>query len=128
MMKRFVFQLVLILLLVAPFGFGVYAQGEKETSPRFFEMLNDVPLMPGLEEILDRSMVFDKPEGRIVESVAAGEEGDLKGIRDFYSQTLPQLGWREISQDIYIREDEQLRMTLKQENGAGVVTFQLEPR
>jgi hypothetical protein len=36
----------------------------------FFQSVNDIPLMPGLNEITDQEMVFDKPEGRIAEAAA----------------------------------------------------------
>ena len=37
---------------------------------QFFENLQDIPLMPGLVERGDDTLFFDKPEGRVVESVA----------------------------------------------------------
>jgi len=119
--------LLAITALVLPLT-GAQAQGDNTVKPRFFETLNDVPLMPGLDEILDRSMVFDKPGGRIAESVATGNDEDMKKIHDFYEQTLPQLGWQKTADGTYVREDEQLRMTLTQEEGMDVVTFHLEPR
>src|SRR3546814_8691143 len=54
--------------------------------------VEDLPLMPGLAEIADAATVFDAPQGRIVESYAAGTVAAAE-IRSFYAQTLPQLGW-----------------------------------
>ncbi|BBK39978.1 hypothetical protein STAQ_50560 [Allostella sp. ATCC 35155] len=97
------------------------------TATEFFvDGLEDVPLMTGLEALPDRSLVFDKPNGRIVESYAAGavRRGDV--VR-FYDETLPQLGWSGRS-PTYRREGEVLRLGFDGQDGALVVRFSLSPR
>ncbi len=58
----------------------------------FLAGVEDLPLMPGLAEVAGAATVFDAPQGRIVESYAAGTVM-VAEIRSFYAQTLPQLGW-----------------------------------
>ena len=58
----------------------------------FLAGVEDLPLMPGLAEVAGAATVFDAPQGRIVESYAAGTVAAAE-IRSFYGQTLPQLGW-----------------------------------
>ncbi|MDH5749772.1 MAG: hypothetical protein OEY85_10740, partial [Rhodospirillales bacterium] len=38
----------------------------------FVSGMEDLPLMPGLEEVAASSIVFDTPQGRIVETFATG--------------------------------------------------------
>ncbi|ABS65258.1 conserved hypothetical protein [Parvibaculum lavamentivorans DS-1] len=58
----------------------------------FLGAVEDMPLMDGLAETGDGGIVFDKPTGRIVRSVAEGDVAP-SAVRAFYIETLPQLGW-----------------------------------
>jgi hypothetical protein len=53
---------------------------------------NDVPLFSGLEFVEEDSANFDTMIGNIVISKYVGDF-KLKPVKDFYLQTLPQLGW-----------------------------------
>ncbi len=101
---------------------------QESGQPRFFESLNDVPLMPGLYEMIDEAVVFDKPEGRIAESAAASETLAQQEIDAFYSRTLPQLGWRRIAPQTYIRQGEALTFSHEDRDGYNVIRFSLAPR
>ncbi len=74
----------------------------------FFSSMQDVPLVSGLEELRDQTVIFDKPEGRIIESVAEIESGFLEAVKRAYQETLPQLGWNLLSDNFYVREKESL--------------------
>jgi len=58
-------------------------------------MLNDLdlPLLEGLSENSDGAMLFDSPDGRIVNAEAAGV---IDGARvfEYYKVVLPSLGWK----------------------------------
>lgn len=58
----------------------------------YLDKVEDMPLMDGLSETGDGGIVFDKPTGRIVRTVARGDVAPEK-VRAFYVETLPQLGW-----------------------------------
>ena len=96
----------------------------------FIEQVTDLPLMPGLSEVKDAGVVFDKPDGRIVEAYA---EGDLKrdAVIGFYSDTLPQLGWARVKAAgtgaAFRREGENLALDFLDGGGALVVRFTLTP-
>ncbi len=62
-------------------------------SSRFVTGLGDVPVMPGLTPAEEEPLVFDKPDGRIAQTVMRGSV-DRKAILSFYNQTMPQLGWK----------------------------------
>ena len=80
--RRFAALLMGLALLSLP----VQAQ-----NPGFIEQVTDLPLMPGLSELRGAGVVFDKPDGRIVEAYAEGGV-DREAVLDFYYNTLPELG------------------------------------
>lgn len=121
----FVFIVVVTCIELAPSFAG---NASKVQEQQFFESLQDVPLMPGLYELLDESVIFDKPGGRIIESQAASENLAGDEIRAFYEQTLPQMGWSRIAPDSFIRQDESLTMNVEKQDGYSVVRFMVSPR
>ena len=62
----------------------------------YLSLAPDIPLAPGLTEFDGGQLVFDKPEGRIVriETERRETQGARDGVRAFYRETLPNLGWR----------------------------------
>lgn len=86
-----------------------------EASADFLEALPDVPVMQGMEEMQDYILVFDKPEGRIIETLVHTDNIPVDDIRSYYSQTLPQLGWQKTSSDEFVREQEKLSMQYEKE-------------
>lgn len=87
----------------------VLGLGRAAASGPFVIGIDDLPLMPGLTQLADRNVVFDAPSGRIVEAYATGAVA-AEAVREFYAGTLPQLGWRGIGGDRYVREGETLRL------------------
>jgi hypothetical protein len=86
----------------------------------------DIPLMTGLRPVDGSSLVFDKPQGRIVEAQAKGKLTREK-VRAFYAGTLPQLGWAAAGEGVWQREGETLRIDLAGRNGDLTVGFTLSP-
>ena len=119
--------IVLFLLAAAAAAGPLRAQDAAET-PAFLETLSDVPLMPGLQEIPDQGVVFDKPEGRIVESAAITESVDAGSISAFYNKTLPELGWKRTGSDTYVRGDETLEIAVVDLSRSRIVRFTVNPR
>jgi len=97
-----------------------------QESGTFVIGIEDLPLMDGLVEDLAAGLVFDKPEGRIVEANAAGVV-NISEVREFYAATLGQLGWQPAGNGDYQREDESLRITISGTDGAVTVQFSLSP-
>lgn len=101
-------------------------------------MLNDlaIPLMDGLVENDEASMLFDSPEGRIINAAASGLiPGDK--IHDYYRVVLPSLGW-EVRQDkpceagatyclSAFRDEENLTMNIEVTGDKSTVTYSLSP-
>ena len=94
----------------------------------FVAGIGDLPLMEGLIEDPDAAIIYDKPEGRIVEAVA---HGAIKAadVTSFYRTTLVQLGWQADGDGLsFSREGEVLTITVEDNNGTTVVGFSLAPR
>jgi hypothetical protein len=70
----------------------ISALGDTAWADEFSDIMGDVPLMAGLIEDVDQRLVFDKPEGRIVQTVVFGHVF-MKDARGFYLGLLPELGW-----------------------------------
>ncbi len=109
-----------LLVLAAPAS-PVAAQG-----PTFLADVDDLPLAPGLVEDANERVAFDKPEGRIVQAVARGR-ADPAGVRAFYAETLPALGWQPRNEQSWTRGTETLRLKLDITDGVVVVRFAIAP-
>ena len=93
----------------------------------FLSNLDDIPLMQGLIERKDLAISFDKAEGRIVEAQAEGRLA-VEAVTKFYAATLPQLGWLAQGNNRFMREGEELRLSMTRANQILVVRFALSPR
>lgn len=99
-----------------------------QDSSAFLATIDSVPLMAGLQELEDEALVFDKPSGRIAETMAAGEGVTKDEIEQFYSKTLPQLGWVRIGPHSYQREDEVLSLDISEQKQFGLIRFSVKPQ
>ncbi len=86
----------------------------------------DIPLMSGLVPVAGTNLVFDKPEGRIVEAQAHGKLARA-AVSSFYGTTLPQLGWSTAGTDAWRREGEVLHLDFRGTDGDLTVGFTLSP-
>lgn len=66
---------------------AAYAQAQEYLSGH-----EDLPLLAGLTQDRDSVMVFDTPQGRVVETFAQTPESGAK-VLSAYAETLPQMGW-----------------------------------
>ena len=98
-----------------------------QSPARYVADVADLPLMPGLDEMKESRLVFDKPAGRIVETYASGAMTRYE-VLAFYDSTLPQLGWRRDNSGGYLREGERLQLTLREAAGGVTVQFRLFPQ
>ncbi len=112
------------LLAAAPSA--VVAQSRPQAAA-FLSVIEDVPLMPGLTERPDAAVLFDKPEGRIVEAEASGRLARAEVLK-FYAASLPQLGWRARGEDRFLRDREELALSFASgPGGLLTVRFTLSP-
>lgn len=103
------------------------AAAQQGESPAFLQNLNDVPLMPGLYERLDAGVVFDEPEGRIVEAEATAEGVQTPEIQQFYRKSLPQMGWQYRDPGRFSKNGESLKIAIEEGMQGPVVRFSVQP-
>ncbi len=108
-------NLVMTLFLTAALSFPALAA-------EFSSVVEDLPLMPGMTELKDSAVIFDKPGGRIVETAAA-TAAKPDDVRAFYATALPPLGWTAAKADTYTRNGETLTVT----PGDKTVQFKITP-
>ena len=104
-MHRLLFSLLLSIVIVAP------VSATAQQAARFLSVMEEMPVMPGLVEVVDAAVTFDGPSGRIIEAFVAGSV-QMDAIRAFYAATLPQLGWARQANGEYRRDAEILRLNV----------------
>ncbi len=117
-MKQGLRTLFVLMALAAP----AFAE-----APRFFSVIQDVPLMPGLVELGEQAVVFDKPGGRFAESLADLGGQSAEEVAAYYAVSLPQFGWDRAGANRYEREGEVLAFEFEQSAGRGLVRVSLSP-
>jgi hypothetical protein len=86
----------------------------------------DVPLMPGLSPVDDTGLIFDKPQGRIIQAAARGAV-NRRDVIAFYDSSLPELGWHRADQQHFVRDGERLSLDFDGYDGNLLVDFSLVP-
>lgn len=129
-MKRFFFATLFLAIALAT-GFSPIGAdaGSDEPGTGFFRGIEDFPLMPGLTEIPDATLIFDSPSGRFVEAYATGRVAPA-AMEQFYSTSLPQLGWSAATASSYEREGEALEIEIvgpAADDGTRTVRFAISP-
>ncbi len=81
-MKKFALSLICFILTTTS---AVHAS--------FVEGLEDVPVMEGLSQMNNDNISFGNEESRLVEAILSGESVSGRQAREFYQNTLPQMGW-----------------------------------
>ena len=126
--------LILFLTLLSIVMNGLSSHAASARTPQaaqYFMMIQDLPLMPGLVELADQALVFDKPEGRILESAALSQGPSMDEVQEFYRASLPALGWRVSSHAdlglVYIRDHELLQIRFDRRETSLFVRFMISP-
>lgn len=113
--------LIIAVLLLAPVAGGAQPSGG------FVAGLEDVPLPADFSVVRDSTTVFDKPEGRIVESYATGP-GSSAAVLAFYDEALAHLGWERLGPGRFLREGELLQIEIIAHDGPLTVRYRLAPQ
>ncbi len=86
----------------------------------------DLPLMSELSQVPGNSVLFDTPQGRIIQATAIGNVSAAE-VTKFYAETLPQLGWNSVSAQEFKREGEVLMLEFATLETGLEVKFLVEP-
>lgn len=111
-------------------GLSIVLAATVAAETRFLADMDDMPVAPGLQEIEAERLVFDKAEGRILRTAASGLMSP-KEVRDFYTTSLPALGWQlkdaEPRYLMFDREHERLEISIEGTRPV-LVRYALQPR
>ncbi|MCE2509434.1 MAG: hypothetical protein J4G10_00390 [Alphaproteobacteria bacterium] len=118
--------LALLLATALPMASTAALAEMAEPSYTYLHGIEDLPLMPGLAEVEEAGVVFDKPAGRIVVAFAEGDVSRTE-VLGFYANTLPQLGWTADGEAAFHREGEALRIEFEADGKPLLVRFSLSP-
>jgi hypothetical protein len=99
-------------VLAPKFQMVAVSHAAQDAYAGFFPSVNDVPLIEGGVELVEETVVFDQPQGRVIELSALVGGRSPQQIEEFYQHTLPQLGWVMHGANIYKREGEMLRLNV----------------
>ncbi len=117
-MKKFLFICICLAFISSPL-----AANESQYS----QVIDDLPLMQGMVENKEKSVVFEKPQGRIVEAFAI-VKAKKSTIETFYKQSLPALGWKHHKRLTFSREGEQLTISIAKTGKRHEIRFSLKPK
>jgi hypothetical protein len=118
------YRLLLLPILAAAAAIAVVLPAR---AADFVAGTEDLPLMGGLLPVPGSSVVFDKPQGRIIEAQARGKV-TREQVEGFYAATLPQLGWAATGVDSWSRDKETLHLDFSGREGSLTVGFTLSPQ
>tara|TARA_R110002095_G_scaffold210521_1_gene197817 strand:- start:100 stop:504 length:405 start_codon:yes stop_codon:yes gene_type:complete len=115
-----------IALTVMCFDHVVAQATDQDTA--YVQILSDIPLAPGLSLEDDSEVVFDVPEGKIVEVTTFGS-ADLLETQTFYKESLEALGWKQVPEKewSYKRDEEFLEISFEDGEDDLQVKFRLMP-
>ena len=88
--------------------------------------VSDVPIMDGLEIVVDLGFSFDSPNGRII-GIFATSETDAASVKLFYQDALAALGWT-WQNDGWDRGSEMLSLTRAETSFGTVWRLMVQPR
>lgn len=113
-MKYFISLITALFFLSSCAIIGDYFKSDKlQSSGEFVLGSEDIPLAKGMKRIFEESLGFDSHSGSIL-SLSYKIKADDSDVKDFYLDTLPQLGWKNLPsknhQLSFKRENEKLEM------------------
>ncbi len=124
-MKMRVFGVLMILAMVGTIPLKVSFAAENQV---YLHYLPDVPLQEGTSELVDEAVLFDKAEGRIIESVVDAGKTPEKQALNYYSEALPALGWTPAGGGVFVRNGEQLIVKWEKVPTGAILRLSLSPK
>lgn len=118
-MKKFNFFLYTLITFVLGFKLN--------SEIKFITGIEDVPIFDSLEIDEDNLIIFDKVDSRLVTVNLSGTV-NLSEVRDYYENILPNLGWKMLNKEKYVRDSEILNLEYKTKNKKVYLTVKIKPK
>jgi len=111
------FFIVFIIIFILP---GLLQSG------RYINGIEDIPIFKNMVYVEDSIVLFDKTEGRYVSSAITGDYNKFE-IMNFYSEVLPNLGWKNIGPSLFERGNEELEIKYSEKGKKTSAIFNIYP-
>lgn len=120
MLRRFMIALMFVVAFAPAAAWADYSK-----------VITDLPLMPMMTEDLSKTVAFDTPDGRILETTAE-TSAQIRQIWGYYAQVLTPLGWQleRGAYNVYRRKNEMLVIDVFSKPGSTgkqLVQFKIAP-
>lgn len=96
-------------------------------SQKYVPGTEDLPVYSGFQAIDSKNVVYDSESGRIVDASYFQRDITIQDVRDFYAETLPQLGWHKNKSAQYVRDGEILKVSVSEKKGVVFLKFNIRP-
>ena len=119
-----------LLLACTEIPFFTRAAIEVANQPEPYQFLDgteDIPLYRGLKVYGEAPAIYDSLSGRVIDATYFKLETTTFDVEKFYALTLSQLGWVKLASGLYLRDEEQLEITIDEQDGGVIVHFVLSP-
>lgn len=118
MLKHFLFLTLSLNLLSGCSAISATQIGEAAiigaSKQKFVKGTDGIPLYPYFTEIKDKTVMFDSTDGKIIRVNYTATGVDMRKVRNFYNDTLPQIGWIKVDEDLFRRDNEELEYQISQ--------------
>ena len=93
----------------------------------FLKGIDDIPTYKNMVYVEESLVMFDKIHGRFISTEIIGQY-NYPEVNEFYNKILPNLGWKLIKKNLYIRGEESLELEYKMDDKSLRVLFNLSPK
>jgi hypothetical protein len=120
--------LIITLLILAGCGESLnHNWGDLIIAQKYVPGIEDLPVYSGFKQIGKNNVIYDSESGRIIDISYSGNDITVNDVQNYYSETLPQLGWSKNKSSEYIRDGECLKVSIKEDNGVVFLKFTIKP-
>lgn len=101
--------------------------GDLIIAQKYVPGTEDLPVYNGFQPIDAKNIVYDSASGRIIDASYFRRDIGVEEVRGYYTETLPQLGWRKKKSSEYTRDGESLKVNVTEKKGVVLLKFVIRP-
>jgi hypothetical protein len=115
--------LLISLLFLAACG---TLQDNEQLAQKYVPGTEDLPVYEGFKPVDAKNVAYDSESGRIIDAGYFSNHTKAAEVKQFYSETLPQLGWKKKNGE-YMREGERLKVNITEKGDITFLKFNIRP-